>query len=123
MDTAKGIVVTTDNVASVREFGYPLHESIRPVLDGYMETVYPKGLKEPYLMLVNEEGLLMKKPLNVIGSILYETHQHGHPIVGNIVLMKFGYRNGEPDIIGLTDEEANELMNQIIQLVIQKEEA
>ena len=123
MDTAKGIVVTTDNVVSIREFGYPLHESIRPVLDGCMETVYPKGLKEPYLMLVNEEGLQMKKPLNIIGSILYETHKHGHPIVGNIVLMKFGYRNGEPDIISLTDEEANELMNQIIQLVTQKEEA
>ena len=122
MDTAKGIVVTTDNVASVREFGYPLHESIRPVLDGYMETVYPKGLAEPYLMLVNEEGLLMQKPLNLIGSILYESHKHGHPIVGNIVLMKFGYRNGEPDIVGLTDDEADALLNQIIQLFTQKEE-
>ena len=62
-------------------------------------------LARPLCMIVNEEGRLLDLPLNHIGSFFYGTDQHGEPIVGNIVVMKDGYRNGEPDIVGLDDSE------------------
>lgn len=125
MEKARSVVVTTDNIAYITDFGYPLHKSCCSVLDGYIEPVHPRGLDEPFVMLVNDEGLLMNKPLNMIGSYLYKTHEHGVPIVGNIIIMKEGYRNGEPDIIGLSEYEAQRLMNMIAALpfgITRKEE-
>ncbi len=57
-------------------------------------------------MMVNEEGLLQGLPLNLIGSILYGTPQHGQPIVGNVIFLKEGYHGGEPDVVGMTADEA-----------------
>ena len=101
----KGIVITTDNKVGVRQFGLPLYKTVGKVVGGYIEIVHPKGLSKPYIMIVNEEGRLLDLPLNHIGSFFYGTDQHGEPIVGNIVVMKDGYRNGEPDIVGLDDSE------------------
>ena len=115
-DTAKGVVVTTDGRAYVKEFGYPLHRSCESTLGGRIETVYPKGLARPYLMLVNEEGILMDLLTNSVGSYLYGTHYHGYRIAGNIILMKDGYRNGERDIVGLTEDEAEKLMDMVLKL-------
>ena len=53
-------------------------------------------------MIVNEDGLNLGLPVNTIGSLLYGTQEHGHPIVGNAVVMKEGKRLGEPDIVGIT---------------------
>ena len=100
-DTARGVVVTTDGRAYVKEFGYPLHRSCESTLGGWIETVYPKGLVRPYMMLVNEEGLLHGLPKN---------------LVGNIILMKLGYRDGERDIVGLTENEAEKLMDMVLKL-------
>lgn len=125
MESARGVVVTTENYAYIKEFSYPLFESCRPVLDGWIETVHPKGLERPFVMLVNEEGLLMEKPLNLTGSFFYGTHEHGQPIVGNIILMKIGYRDGERDIVGLDEDEASDLLNRTLALpfaVVKKEE-
>lgn len=68
-----------------------------------MRRCIPRGLPAPLMMLVNEEGLLEGLPMNTIGSILYGTQIHGQPIVGNIVIMKEGWVNGEPDIVGLEE--------------------
>ena len=74
-------------------------------------------LARPLCMIVNEEGRLLDLPLNHIGSFFYGTDQHGEPIVGNIVVMKDGYRNGEPDIVGLDDVEAEQIKDVIIDLI------
>ena len=115
-DTARGVVVTTDGRAYVREFGYPLHRSCESTLGGWIETVRPRGLDRPYMMLVNEEGLLHDLPLNMVGSFFYQTHIHGQPIVGNIILMKDGYRDGERDIVGLEEDEAGKLLDMVLKL-------
>ncbi|MBQ2920130.1 MAG: DUF3846 domain-containing protein [Oscillospiraceae bacterium] len=115
-DTARGVVVTTDGRAYVKEFGYPLHRSCESTLGGWIETVYPRGLVRPYMMLVNEEGLLHGLPKNLVGSYFYQTHIHGHPIADNIILMKLGYRNGERDIVGLEEDEAEKLMDMVLKL-------
>jgi hypothetical protein len=115
-DTARGVVVTTDDRAYVKEFGYPLHHSCESTLGGWIETVRPRGLDRPYMMLVNEEGLLHDLPFNVVGSFLYQTHIHGQPIAGNIILMKDGYRDGERDIVGLEEDEAEKLLGMVLKL-------
>ena len=76
----------------------------------YFENVYPRGLKEPYMMIVDEEGLLKDKPvLNFYASWLYETHKHGHPIVGNALIMKQVFTEDGPDVGGMEKDEAEAL--------------
>lgn len=47
---------------------------------------------QPVLMLVDEEGILKNLKLNSVGSYMYGTHLHGHPIVGDII---FAVPDGE----------------------------
>lgn len=106
----KGIVITTTNHISVQDFGRPLYQTVGAVVGGYIEHVHPKHLPEPYCMIVDEEGLLKEQPvLNLVGSVLYGTPEHGQPIVGDVVIMKDGFDNGEPDIVGLSDEDVSRL--------------
>lgn len=122
-DVAKGVVVTTGNEAYVAEFLYPLHKSCRDTLGGWIETVHPRGLERPYMMLVNEEGLILGLPVNPVGSLLYGTLEHGYPIVGNIIFLKDGYRDGEPDIVGLDDGDVENLLGQLLALGVTLKEA
>lgn len=113
----KGIVVTTDLEIRIEEFSDPLYKTVGSAVGGYTEHVKPARLRHPYCMIVNEEGRLLDLPLNYVGSYFYGTDQHGEPIVGNIVIMKDGYRGGEPDIVGLNDVEAEQIKDVIIDLI------
>ncbi len=113
----KGVVVTTDNEVRVEDFNDPLYKTVGAAVGGYIEHVHPMRLPRPFCMIVNEEGRLLDLPLNHIGSYFYGTDQHGEPIVGNIVVMKDGYRNGEPDIVGLDDSEAEQVKHTISTLI------
>ena len=113
----KGIVVTTDLEIRIEEFSDPLYKTVGSAVGGYIEHVKPARLRHPYCMIVNEEGRLLDLPLNYVGSYFYGTDQHGDPIVGNIVIMKDGYRGGEPDIVGLNDVEAEQIKDVIIDLI------
>lgn len=55
------------------------------------------------------EGL----PQNAFGSFLYGTPIHGEPIVGNIIILQEGFVNGEWDIIGLDDDLARNMIDEI----------
>lgn len=115
----KAIKVTVGGVISLVDIpdnGRPLYKIIRETIDGYMENVYPKGLPEEYVMIVDEEGKLKGKAVNPVGSVLYGSHMHGDYIVGDIVILKLGYFHGEHDVVGIPDEEANKLMNKFIDL-------
>lgn len=110
----KGVVCTTGGKVEIRKFGEPLYKTVGAVVGGYIEKVSPLGLPAPYVIIVNDEGLLQDLPLNAIGSILYGTALHGNPIVGDIVVMKVGYnKNGEPDIIGLNDLESIQMLDML----------
>lgn len=108
MEKVRGLVVTTDETMYVKEFSYPLCESVGEVVGGWFEKVSPGGLGHPFCFLCNEEGMLKNLPINCIGSIWYRSI-----IVGNIVVMKLGYRNGERDIVGLEDSEISEIKARI----------
>ena len=113
----KGVVVTTNHEVRVEDFSDPLYKTVGSAVGGYIEHVKPARLRHPYCMIVNEEGRLLDLPLNYVGSYFYGTDQHGEPIVGNIVIMKDGYRGGEPDIVGLSDVEAEQIKDVIIDLI------
>lgn len=112
----KGIVISTENQLTVRDFGAPLYKTIGEAVDGWIEIVRPGGLKSPYVMVVNEEGLIKELPINIAGSILYGTPAHGSPIVGNIVIMKEGWTDEGQDLLGLSDEEVVTLTNKLVSL-------
>ena len=76
----KGLVITTDSLMRTEEYTTPLHESIGKTVGGWIEVVHPKLLPAPYCMIVNEEGLLLGLPVNLLGSILYESFRHGNQI-------------------------------------------
>ena len=105
----KGIVITPDMQIRVEDFGEPLHETVGAVVGSHIEHSLPKGLPAPYCMIVNGKGRLKGLQENPIGCELYGTPEHGQPIVGTIVLMKDGIVKGESDIVGLTDEDIDEL--------------
>jgi hypothetical protein len=77
--------------------------------NGFFEIVHPKRLSKPFCMVADEEGLLKGLPKNEVGSFLYETDNHGIPIVGDVFLLKetlglYGY-----EFAGLTDREVSAL--------------
>ncbi len=77
-----------------------------------IENVYPRGLKDPYMMVIDGEGLLKDSPvINYLGSYLYETQKHGSPIVGTVLVMQKVWTSSGPDIGGIPDEDAHILAN------------
>ena len=109
----KGIVVTTIHTMYVKDFVEPLYKSLGKEAGGYIEVIHPRELKAPLTMIVNEEGRLEGLPQNALGSALYGTSIHGEPIVGNIIILQKGFVNGERDIIGLDDDLARNVIDQI----------
>ena len=110
----KGIVITTADEVSVQEFTAPLHKSLGAVVGGYIELVHPQGLNRPYCMVVNEEGLIHKLPLNRAGSLLYGTQFHGSPIVGDIVIMAEGETEEGFDFVGIPDDRIEVIKKELI---------
>ncbi len=105
------LVVNTKNEIRRVEYDPPHYDVIKEAVGGWYEHVHPMGLEQPYSMMVNEEGLLLNLPVNLLGSILYDAPRHGYPIVGDIIILKEGYCGGEPDLVGMTVKEAQSLGN------------
>lgn len=105
----KGIVITTENEISIKDFGEDYLSEVKEVIGGWPEHCHPRLLPEPLCMFVDDEGLRKDLPINVVGCFLYETLAHGHPIVGTIVILK----DEGPNIVGLSDEELNHLCTKL----------
>lgn len=77
-----------------REIGADLVEVVRIV----PELGVPKGI----VMLVDEEGLLKEKPVcNPVASCFYGTLNHGHPIMGDVLLISM---NSSGDFVSIPDD-------------------
>jgi len=86
-----------------------LHEM---VCTDIVEVVHPKYLPEPYVMIVDENGLLREHPVvNRIGSLLYGSFEHGHPIVGNVVFMK----QDRADLLWMDQDEATRFVEKVLE--------
>ena len=103
----KGVLIKSDLTVQPIELAEPLHRSLAAAVGGLFEIVRPINLKQPYVFVSNEESLILDLPINEVGCYLYGTYAHGHPIAGNIVIMKEGVVNddGEWDLISLNDHE------------------
>lgn len=106
----KGIKIATTGTVDIIKLSHPLYKSLQEVIGGHIEIVRPKGLPQPYCMIVDGEGLLKEKDFNPVGSYFYGTQNHGHPIVGDIVLCKETYTNEGLDLDCLLDDEVAALM-------------
>ena len=105
----KAIKITTGNEVSVFDVLQPAYKALQKEVGGYIEIVRPKGLPHPFCLVIDEEGLLNKKPINKYGSFLYGYQEHGQPIVGDIVIMKEVETEEGRDLGGLSDDEIREL--------------
>ncbi len=110
------LVVNTKNEIRRVEYDPPHYDVIKEAVGGWYEHVHPVGLDHPYSMMVNEEGLLLGLPVNRLGSELYGTPRHGQPIVGDIVFLKDGYDGGEPDVVGMTEDESQHLGDKFVKM-------
>ena len=75
----------------------------------WIEIVRPKNLARGYVMIVDEEGLLRGKIINVAGSHLYGTVEHGSPVVGDIMIVREVMGDEGPELAGMEPETANEI--------------
>ena len=118
-DLVEAVVIYSTGLISrveVKENGKPLYLLIRKIIGGYMENTYPRKLPEGYIMIVNENGKFNGLPVNGVATIIYGNELDF--IVGNVIILKFGKFEGESDVVGMTEEEANEIMTHIHQKII-----
>ena len=100
-----GLVITTHRTMYRKEFTNPLYHSVGKVVDGFIERVKPAFLPRPFIIIVNEEGLLRKLAPNPVGCAWYSGL-----IVGDIVVMKDGITENGPDITGLSEDELKKVI-------------
>lgn len=105
----KAIKISVTDEISIVEVERPLYRSLNPIIGGGIEIVRPKGLTRPFVMVVDDEGLLKEREFNFVGCVLYETYTHGHPIAGDIVLMREEPGPDGYDLFGLSDQDISGL--------------
>lgn len=89
----KTVKVTTNNTVSVIDIDFDNFREIQKTIGGHFETVHTLQMEKYFgdpsiIMLVDEEGLLKSFPMNFFGSLMYGLLDHGHPIVGDLILAK-----------------------------------
>ena len=68
-------------------------------------------------MLIDEEGLLKENEPNPVGSYLYETDRHGHPIMGNILFVGEEWGSDGIDFCGIEDSVFENLKLQLAHMI------
>lgn len=121
----KAIKITTNNVISIIDIPEQSLWGMQEHVGGPIETVRPFGLSlldvpgdKNLLMIVNEEGRCIGLDMNKAGSSLYNDGINYpftgfEPIVGDILFMAEGFVDGEPDIVGLEDDQIIALFQEL----------
>lgn len=81
-----------------------------------IDIVHAEGLRRPYCLVVDDEGLLVDEPvINLYASHMYGAHKHGQAIAGRAVIMKdeIADADGSIDTVWLTLSEALRLKEEI----------
>ena len=110
------MIITTSNLIFPVEWPTDFSFSWVEKLIGcdMIEIVRPEKLPRKFVMLIDEEGKLKPNSINPICSWLYGTEHHGDPIVGNAMIVKETFVNGEMDFCGMTVEELEELRTTLV---------
>lgn len=106
----KGLAIKAENLAQFKDFDEPLLDSLQKEVGGYIEVVHPKYLPGGLCIVVDDEGLFKESPINRAASAIYGTLEHGHPIVGDAVILREAFVNGERNFVGLTEDDETGLM-------------
>lgn len=114
----KCVLVRPDLTVEIVTLSSPTDKCLRDLVGGLFDIVWPVTLKRPYVMVVNESGLSLGLPVNLIGSFFYGPLSHGYPLVGNVVFMKVGPGDyGEYDLLGLDDFEISAFQDCFQQII------
>lgn len=54
---------------------------------------------------MDESGVIKEKKVNAVATYLYGVGRFVPPVVGDVLVMAVGYRNGERDLVGLSSED------------------
>ena len=104
-------IKATDEISVAKIVGDSLH-ALQKMVGGFIEIVRPRYLRKPYVMIVNEEGLLRNLPVNNTASMLYAGIT---PIVGDVLIMQEIFSDeGEPELVGLGPAEASGLLTEFL---------
>ena len=117
----KALKITTDSVISVIDIQEPALEGMQKEVGGYIEHVRPVELyelnvpgKENLCMIVNEDGHFIGLAINLVASSLYNTSCFDWwSVLGNVLILAEGFVDGEPDIVGLDDEQIQALCKEL----------
>jgi len=75
-----------------------------------IEIVRVNGLPSDLVMVVDDEAMLVDKPMiNFVGSFLYGTQKHMSPICGNILIVREALTDNGIDLV-LMDEKTADLV-------------
>lgn len=97
-----------------------IYEHIMPnrlYSDLHMENHPTKVAGQCVSMLIDEEGLLKENEPNLIGSYLYETDRHGHPIMGNVLFVGEEWGGDGIDFCGIEDSVFEKLELQLNNMI------
>ena len=109
--TPKGEV---DVMEAAEKYSDALLKQMQNEVKGYIECVYAPRLGINYMMIVNDEGMLIDLPVNAVASYLYGADEHGGYIFGNALIAKNDWvDDGELDVVAVPDEEVDELLGMI----------
>ena len=104
--TMRVLIASPFKRMEVRVLKDSFHE-LQEIVGGFIEIVAPMELRtHPRVrMIVNENFIHLGLPFNLFASYLYGYGSHSDPILGTAVFAYQGWVDGEPDIVGLPDDE------------------
>jgi len=109
VNAMKALKIDTENKFSVVDVEEPLYRDLKTAIGRRVEVVHPRGLARPFIMIVDEEGIIKQRPVNTIGSFLYGAHIQGNVIAGDIVIIREADGEDGPDFVGLLDQDIEAL--------------
>jgi len=113
------ILIRTDGkILILEEYPGDLLHALQAAVGGFIETVRSPKLGDPWLMIVNENGLLEDHlEINRTASIIC-----GHMLIGDVAVVKqAGTEDGEQDLFGLTPQEMETLLRKIESIIQNKQ--
>lgn len=114
--------ISTTGVMEIKTFD-PINDDVNDVIreelnGAFYEVVHPRTLSHKFLMMVDDLGVYEDLPVNPIASEIYGVSVHECPIFGTAVIMREDMVDGEPDIVGLTDPDCDELIEEMKNIIV-----
>ena len=86
-----------------------------------IEVVHPRGLDDPYVLVVDEEGRLKDgHQMNPIASVLYGVLDHGEYIAGDALVAKTALTEEGYDLVWLDGEEIENVRQHINEVLLRE---